>query len=171
MITKIDSIINDVIVREGGFVDHPNDRGGATMYGITIQTLRAWRNDNTLVAKSILSLSKDEAREIYKQEYFIKPRINLIPDSGLMALVFDMAVHSSPATAIRVLQRAVGAKDDGILGAVTLGLLKPFNPQELRKRFLAARMSYIGRLLKDKSQSVFAEGWLNRLGALLIELV
>lgn len=168
----IDAMIDAVIKREGGYVIHPCDRGGAAKYGITLADLQDWRG-HKIGGKDVQALEPSEAAEIYRSMYIDKPKIGLLKDEALQALVFDTAVHSGTKRAIKLLQQAVGAQPDGILGSVTLGIIQGYkNSQEVRKRFLAARISYIGSVITGSpSQSIFAKGWAVRMSELLVEYV
>ena len=165
-------IIADIIRREGGYVNHPGDKGGATKYGITKKTLESWRNQ-TLFDVEVERLTIAEATEIYEANYLKKPKIDWITDEKLKALVLDTAVNSGPLTAIKLLQQSVGAQADGVLGPVTIGIIQSFDDsQEVRKRFLAARIAFLGKLIiNNPSQSVFAAGWASRMSELLIEYI
>lgn len=162
----VDRIVYDVIKREGGFVNNLLDKGGATKYGITIKTLSDWRKKE-LTPHDVELLTIEEAAEIYQELYINRPKINLIKDEGLRALVFDTGVHSGTAAAIKLLQQSIGTKPDGILGAVTLGVVAAFKPQEVRERFLNARLAYLNNILaRNPSQVVFEKGWHNRIDEL-----
>jgi lysozyme family protein len=64
----IDTILDEIIRREGGYVNHPADRGGPTKYGITAQTLGRWRKlDRPATATEVKALTETEARAIYRQ--------------------------------------------------------------------------------------------------------
>lgn len=158
----------EVIKREGGFVNHPADRGGATKYGITITTLQEWRKKDVSIG-DVGSLTVEEASEIYISNYYKKPGFSNFKDSKLQILLFDTAVHSGTAAATKMLQRAVGVKDDGIIGAITIQTVNLVPDSGLlRRKFLGQRFRYIGNILtKDHEQAVFAAGWINRISGLL----
>ena len=73
-------IIGEIIKREGGFVDHPSDRGGPTKFGITLRTLRAWRGQ-PVTREDVRTLTKAEARQIYAERYIQSPKIDQIADT------------------------------------------------------------------------------------------
>ena len=167
----MDKIIQDVIAREGGFVNHPDDKGGPTKYGITQATLAKWRGV-PVAASQVEELTEEEAAKIYYKLYLTDTRVDHILDKNLQALVFDYAVHSGAARAIKDLQRVLGLKDDGEIGPLTLQAANYTQTGNLRKKYLAARISFLGRLITDKpTQAVFAAGWMNRMGELLREYV
>lgn len=162
----VDQIVYDVIKREGGFVNSANDHGGATKYGITAGTLSNWRHLPVMV-EDVERLTESEAADIYQELYINRPRLNLIKDDGLRAVVFDTGVNNGTATAIRILQQSVGAKPDGILSAVTLGAVAAFPSKDMIARFLNGRQAYDNNIVaRNPSQEVFAAGWKNRIDEL-----
>jgi lysozyme family protein len=157
-----EDVITEVIRREGGYVDHPSDRGGPTHYGITLKTLAAWRGQ-PVTAEDVFALTEAEARDIYRREYVERPGLDQIADPLLRGLLVDYAVHSGPRRAIEELQRVAGVTVDGKLGPQTLSAVAAKGAESLRRGVLRARGRYLARLLSDPSQRVFAAGWVNRL--------
>ena len=100
-------IAREIIAREGGYVDDPDDPGGATNHGVTIHTLRRLgldlTRDGVVDADDVRKLSRDEAEEIFLRDYFYGPRLDLLP-VPLQAVVFDMQVNAG-RQAVRLLQR------------------------------------------------------------------
>lgn len=173
----IDKMIADLIKREGGYINHPDDKGGATKYGITLTTLGLWRKSPVSV-QDVKDLSIEEATEIYRKKYLKDPRIDEIKDSKLQIMVFDFAVNSGSGNAIKCLQDAVGTTPDGVLGDITLKAVNAYtsgyntHPQVLRKAYLGKRLSFLGRLITNKpAQATFAHGWMNRMNEILMECV
>ena len=91
---------------EGGFVDDPDDPGGATNLGVTIGTLSAERGHTVTVA-DVKALTFSEASAIYERAYWNPAHCGELPD-GVDLVVFDCAVNSGVARAIRLLQKAAG---------------------------------------------------------------
>lgn len=159
----IDEILSEVIRREGGYVNHPADRGGPTKFGITLKTLRAWRSIPTLGPADVESLELTEALRIYRYMYFEQPGIDGLPEY-LWPFVVDAAVHHGAAGAIRMLQRALKLKDDGIIGPATLTGARVGDGRRMAALFVAQRARAFAEIVKrDQSQAVFVAGWLNRL--------
>ena len=164
-----DDIIDDIIRREGGFVDHPADKGGPTKYGITQDTLAGWRG-RAVTADDVRGLSKNEAREIYRNIYIVKPGFDRIRSKRLMALVVDCAVNHGPATAARWLQDAARVPVDGYVGPVTIKAVNGAPVGELYRYVLAERCRHYGRIItRDQTQAVFAAGWANRVAEFIEE--
>ncbi len=130
----IDQLIEDVIAREGGYSDHPADRGGPTRWGITEAVARAHGYPGDMRV-----FPRDEAAAIYRRLYWLKPNFVRVAEHApaLTAELFDTGVNMGPAVAARFLQRALnalnrGGKDypdmaiDGQIGAITLAALTAF---------------------------------------------
>ncbi len=120
-------IANEIVAREGGYVNDPDDPGGATNYGVTIHTLRRLGldldGDGAVSEQDVRLLSRTQAIEIFVQHYFVRPRIAELP-RPLHATVFDMYVNAG-ANAVRILQRLlqdmrIEAVADGVIGPQTL---------------------------------------------------
>ncbi|WP_147125117.1 holin-associated N-acetylmuramidase [Shimia ponticola] len=123
----VKDIATEIVAREGGYVNDPDDPGGATKYGVTIHTMRRLgldlTGDGTVSSDDVKRLTKAQAVGIFIDHYFVKPRIADLPQP-LQATVFDMQVNAG-ANAIKILQRLlakVGYKVavDGALGSKTL---------------------------------------------------
>ena len=117
----LDDIIDQVLTHEGGFVNDPDDPGGATNWGITIHTLRRIRGQAEI--DDIRNLTRQDAIEIYKRDYFYGPRINELPQ-GLWPTITDMQINAG-ANAVKILQRLISkigfpVHIDGMIGPQTL---------------------------------------------------
>lgn len=141
MSMSVDSIIDELIGREGGFSDHPSDRGGATRWGITEQVARAFGYGGAM-----RSLPRERAVEIYRARYWTQPRFNevmlILPAVAIE--LFDIAVNMGPSVAVRFLQRALNVLNrggrswpdltvDGQIGAMTLDALRRFEQSRGRQ--------------------------------------
>ena len=130
----IHTLIDDLIAREGGYVDHPADRGGATNWGITTAVARAdgWHGP-------MRDLPRARAAAIYERIYWRAPGFDRIATRApvLAAELFDTGVNMGTAVATGFLQRALNALNrgqsdypdlvaDGAIGAATLGALDAF---------------------------------------------
>jgi len=137
-VMSVDGIIYGVIEREGGFVNHPSDRGGATKFGITLATLSAWRGRSVSI-DDVRLLSRDEAFAIYYRRYVVDPGFgNVIPINAAIAEeLIDAGVLSGPKRPIEWFQTSLNKFNrggrlyadvavDGRLGAVTLRALQSY---------------------------------------------
>lgn len=166
--------IGDLIKREGGFVNHASDKGGATKYGITQTTLSSWRG-KSVTENDVAALCDAEARDIYYNKFITGPNFDKIPDMKLREMVIDAGVNSGPSRATKWIQEILGIQADGIMGVMTLTALRNMNPaqrHELRKAYTAKRMIYIASLVTaDPSQIKFLRGWTSRVMDLMREYV
>lgn len=161
----IDTIIEDIIKREGGFVNHSNDRGGPTKYGITLSTLKQYKEDATV--DDVKTLHKETARLIYRDLYIDKPGFSQIENQLLKELVIDSGVHSGTYRATIWLQEVAAVKADGIIGPITI---EAVNSKELFIPYFNKRMLFLAQLItRDNKQAVFAHGWYNRLSEFLLK--
>lgn len=150
MSDAIDDLITRVIQREGGYVNHPNDRGGPTKYGITQGALGDWRG-RAVTPWSVECLSETEARAIYRGVYF--RGLESVTDPKVLEFLFDYSVNSGPGRALKGLMVVLGAQKLGEVDQATL-----FWP------LIAERLDNFLRIVgRDQSQAVFAEGWANRI--------
>ncbi len=123
----VQEIAEGILAREGGYVDDPDDPGGATNHGITIGTMQRLRadidGDGDVDKDDVRRLSKAQAREILIEHYFVRPGISRLPPV-LHATVFDMQVNAG-ARAVRILQQLLCDMDepvsvDGAIGLQTV---------------------------------------------------
>lgn len=164
-----EAIIDRIIAAEGGYVDDPADSGGCTNMGITIETLRQWRN-MVVDCEDVRQLTEDEARAIYRNRYIEDPKLDEIRDPKVRELLVDSAVQHGPGKAVEWLQAATGTTVDGIIGPVTLEAVSHSHPRFLHDAILAQRIRYYGAIISnDPSQARFAEGWMNRVTGFLEE--
>jgi lysozyme family protein len=162
-----DDIIDEIVAREGGYVDHPADRGGPTNRGITLQTLAAWRG-RAVTAADVAAMGETEARDIYRRRYIEAPGFHRIQDDALRSQVIDCAVLHGPHRAAKLLQAALGVAQDGIVGRQTLAALD--HAPDVATRLAAHRLRYIAEIVAgNPSQVAFLRGWVNRATEFLID--
>ena len=151
----VESIISDILQREGPYSDHPNDRGGKTAWGISIKSHpEAWKDGPP---------TRDQARQIYLHWYVQRPGFDQISDPHLVAQLVDFAVHSGPQLASVKLQHVLGVEEDGLIGPETLGALLGRSSRDVSNAVAVERIKMIGRIIaRDKFQAVWAAGWLKR---------
>ncbi len=120
-------IAEEIVAREGGYVNDPDDPGGPTNHGVTIHTLRRLgldlTRDGRINARDVQALSRDQAVEIFLTHYFTGPGIGALPEP-LQPSVFDMYVNAG-SNAVRLLQGLVSEMGfpcdaDGVIGPQTL---------------------------------------------------
>lgn len=160
---SVQEIANEIIRREGGFVNDPDDPGGATNYGVTIHTMRRLgldlTGDGRISVADVRALDVDQARQIFVEDYFYKPRIDALPEP-LQATVFDMYVNSG-SNAVKLLQDLLGDMGfdiavDGVLGPITIRTAYEAMadaPDHLVDAYGIARRNYYYRLADRRAAS------------------
>ncbi|NRA99658.1 MAG: peptidoglycan-binding protein [Rhodobacteraceae bacterium] len=172
---SVEALADQIIAREGGYVNDPDDPGGPTKYGVTQQTLARVRGKQ-VTARDVAALTKAEARSIFIEHYFHRPRIDELPEP-LHATVFDMYVNAG-RHAVRLLQQLLTEMGqritvDGLIGPQTIAAVRAahaFAPDHLVDAYGIARRNYYYRLA-DRRPSLrkFARrrdggkgGWISR---------
>lgn len=179
---SIDDLIDSLIDREGGYSNHPADRGGPTNFGITEAVARAHGYRG-----SMRDLPRDEAAAIYKRLYWLRPKFDQVAkrSQAVAAELFDTGVNMGPAVAATFLQRALSAlnrdrKDypdlvpDGRIGAATLSALDTFLELRGKKQGETVLLRVLDALQGERylrlaerrpANEAFLYGWLaNRIG-------
>ena len=160
---SVREIAEDIVVREGGYVNDPDDPGGATNFGVTIHTMRRLRldldHDGDVDAEDVKRLTKAQAVDIFVRHYFDRPRIADLP-SVLHATVFDMYVNAG-ANAVKILQRLLRQMGhnigvDGAIGPQTIGAAKAASDrasEHLADAYGIARRNYYFRIADRRPAS------------------
>lgn len=151
---------------EGGYVNHPADRGGATNRGVTQLTYDTYRRIHGLPIQDVRQLTEEEVQAIYSKGYWQTTSCDHLP-WPVNLVVFDCAVNSGPLRAAKMLQQELGVVADGAIGPKTLAAVAAVDPIQLATRYLDRRDEFYGAIVKgNPSQSVFLKGWLNRTSRL-----
>ena len=160
---KIQEIAREIIAREGGFVNDPDDPGGATNFGVTVHTMRRLgldlNGDGQIDAADVRRLTRDDARRIFVQHYYERPGIHRLPEV-LRASVFDMYVNAG-SNAVKILQRLLKQMGqdlavDGVIGPVTAAAARAAEraaPEHLADAYAIARRNYYFRLADQRPAS------------------
>ena len=168
----VDEMIDAILQREGGYVDHPADRGGPTNFGITQKTLSRYYGW-AVTAQEVKDLEVEVAREIYVQDYYTGPRIDSLPPE-IQPFLFDCAVNHGPRRAIKFLQSVCNQAGyqppldmDGAVGPNTRKgaewALREMGDILLKALIEERRNFYLVIVDQRPSQQVFLNGWLNRI--------
>lgn len=156
-------IAEEIVAREGGFVNDPDDPGGATNFGVTIHTMRRLGldldRDGVVGVSDVRALSRDQAVDIFVTYYFERPRIAEMPEA-LQASLFDMYVNAG-SNAVKILQRLLGEMGfavtvDGAIGPQSLKAAHEAaqpDPLVLRDAYGVARRNYYFRLADGRPAS------------------
>lgn len=156
-------LAEEIVAREGGYVNDPDDPGGATKYGVTLGTLRRLGVDKTgdgrLTEADVRRLTRADAVEIYMRHYYQIPKIDRLPE-GLRPSVFDMYVNAG-SNAVKILQRLLRQVGqwvvvDGVIGPQTIAaaeVAEAAAPSHLADAYGIARRNYYYRLADQRPAS------------------
>ncbi|WP_371223788.1 holin-associated N-acetylmuramidase [Roseovarius sp. 2305UL8-3] len=159
----IRQIAREIVGREGGFVNDPDDPGGATNFGVTIHTMRRLGldldRDGDIDTRDVRQLTRKKAEDIFVEHYFSRPRIADLPDI-LHASVFDMYVNAG-GNAVKILQRLLrdmghDVAVDGVIGPQTINATHAAAnaaPRHLADAYGIARRNYYFRIADRRPAS------------------
>jgi lysozyme family protein len=173
----------EIVRREGGWVDHKNDRGGATNYGISLRYAKGIGLDNDgdgdTDADDIRLVTVDQAIDLYLEDFFRAPKIDRFPEA-IQPVLFDMAVNAGGGGAIKILQTMLGVihdavpdkvsdcgRPDGAAGRKTFRAFKEawdlMGAKVIVNAYCDERKDFYRELVRRRpSQKVFLRGWLHR---------
>lgn len=160
MMGEFDRALAKVLVHEGGYVNHPQDPGGATNQGVTQRVYDDYRKTMGLRAQPVRLLSNAERDAIYRMRYWALIKGDSLP-AGVSYVVFDGAVNSGVSQSVKWLQRALGVPADGVIGPQTINAAKSHeNHDALVAKICELRMAFLKAL---KTFKTFGKGWTRRV--------
>lgn len=171
---NIDKLAPFILRWEGGFVNDPVDKGGATNMGVTIGT---WRSvgydkdgDGDIDVDDLHLLDKEDVIErVLRPHYWNRWRADEILNQSIANILVDW-VWASGTHGIKRPQRILGVTPDGIVGPKTLAAVNSIDPMELHFRIKNDRIKFIDEICqRDPSQERFRKGWMNRINALVYQ--
>ncbi|MBV7409565.1 holin-associated N-acetylmuramidase [Maritimibacter sp. DP1N21-5] len=160
---SVREIAEAIVAREGGYVDDPDDPGGATNFGVTIHTMRKLgldlNRDGRVDAADVRALTRSQATDIFVTHYFEGPGIARLPEV-LQPTVFDMYVNAG-ANAVRILQRLMAKIGyplavDGVIGPKTIAATREAHaaaPDLITDAYGIERRNYYYRLADQRPAS------------------
>lgn len=168
--------IETVLRHEGFFSDDKSDPGGATKWGISLSYLQSLppvqadiNKDGAVDTKDIRSLDLEKAKEIYKIGWWDRYHYSEIQDTRVATKVLDLSVNMGASQAHKLVQRALGINDDGILGAQSIKAINDSNPGKLIQAISDEAMSLYVALTFKRIQTMgiteggkYLKGWLRR---------
>ena len=158
MSDRFQACLAETLRWEGGWSNHPQDPGGATMKGVIQRVYDGWRERQSLPRQSVRSISDAELQSIYRENYWQMVAGDTLP-AGLDLAVFDFGVNSGPTRAVRYLQACLGIAQDGHMGAVTITAANRADVRELIASYMAARRGFIRQI---GTYPTFGKGWERR---------
>lgn len=168
---NVSKLLPFILSWEGGCVNDPVDKGGATNMGVTIAT---WRKvgydkdgDGDIDVDDLRLISKDDVlNRVLKPHYWDKWKADQIKSQSVANILVDW-VWGSGANGIKIPQKLLGLTVDGIVGPKTLAAVNSSDALVLFNTIKAEREAFLWRIVeRDPTQKRFIKGWLNRLNAL-----
>lgn len=158
--------LNFVMRWEGGFVNDPLDRGGATNRGVTQRTYDAWRTRKGADLRSVADMDPSELYQIYLERYWNPVKCRAFA-SPLDLALFDSAVQHGAGRTAKWLQELLDVTADGVVGPVTIEAASRQPVHDLTAAYLDRRQRFYRAIVaNDPTQKRFEKGWANRLADL-----
>ncbi len=152
-----------------GIANDPDDRGGATMVGVTIGAYREYCSHKRLSTPTVSSFSKlsySEWLDILKTMFWDRWQADFITDQRVAEMLVDW-VWTSGSYGITIPQKALGVKPDGIVGPKTLDAVNKYDPRTLFQKIKQERIAYIDHICQCRPANLkFRKGWLRRINSL-----
>ena len=170
--SEIKNLAPWILKWEGNFVNDPLDKGGATNKGVTIAVWKAQGydkdGDGDIDVADLKLITAEDATMIMKKNYWDRWKADQIKNQAIANTLVDW-VWGSGAWGIKIPQRILGVKDDGIVGIKTLEALNKQNPKEFLEKLYLARFNFLdGIVASNPSQKRFIKGWKNRMNDLIL---
>jgi len=156
-----DDAFRIIISEEGGFSDIRTDPGNWTGGQVGKGQLKGTKfgiASHVYPDLDIRNLTLEQAKEIYKRDYWDRVRCDDMP-WPLALYLFDSAVNQGPAAAISMMQTALGVTADGVIGSLTLAAAKTSTPRQMARYMAVRARRYVG----TRNFDIFGTGWLTRL--------
>jgi lysozyme family protein len=167
---KFEDFAGKLLRLEGGYVNHPLDKGGPTKYGVILSVWKEYGHDKDgdgdIDAEDIKKLSEDDAHHIAKKIFWDFFQADLILNQSVAEFIVDWGYHSGRKTIAKIVQRIVKVSVDGIVGPKTLAAINSADQQKLFVTLKIERNVFLNNIIKRRpDQVVFYNGWMNRLKA------
>ena len=168
MNTTFEEIIEVVLAHEGGFVDDPDDRGGATNWGVTQAVWEDFLEDE-FTSEDVRNFSREQAIELYREEFWKPSQAEKLPEE-IREVYFDMCVNHGQRNAVKILQTAVNVKGgslvvDGGIGPNTINASEnlSLSDVQIERSGFYWNLVFVGSFYgKRNRQQKFIRGWIRR---------
>ncbi len=154
--------------RKRGWANDPDDKGGATMCGVTIGTYRAYckkKGYPVPTALRLYNITWSEWRDVLKAMYWDKCLADRIESQGVANAIVDWYWNSG-VYGIKNVQKVLGVVQDGIIGNKSVAAINSRSPLPLFGAIKEARIAYVNRIARNGNNKKFLAGWLNRINDL-----
>ena len=166
---SLEKAIKKVLSWEGGYANDPDDTGGETMRGVTMNTYKEYCRKKGLptpTSKDLRNISYSTILDLADTLFWSRIKGNDIDNQSIAELCFD-CVWGSGNGYIKVIQQVLGVKADGVVGPVTINKINSWNPQrDLFNKLWNRRKTYLEGC---KTAWKYLRGWMNRLNSYKFE--
>ena len=166
---KVELLLPFILKWEGGFVNDPHDSGGATNMGVTFATYAIYckkKGYSQPTVQRLRNISKDQVTDILKVMYWDRWKADQINSQSVANALVDW-VWCSGVHGIKIPQRALGLKNDGIVGPISLAAVNNADPKKLFDTIQDERELFLIDIADRRpTQRRFIKGWLNRVNNL-----
>ena len=167
-LTEFDDIIKVVLEHEGGYVDDPDDRGGATNWGVTQAVWEDFLEDE-FTSEDVRNFSREQAIELYREEFWKPSQAEKLQEE-IREVYFDMCVNHGQRNAVKILQTAVNVKGgslvvDGGIGPNTINASEnlSLSDVQIERSGFYWNLVFVGSFYgKRNRQQKFIRGWIRR---------
>jgi lysozyme family protein len=167
---RVELLVPHILRWEGGYVNDPDDLGGATCKGVCFKTYKLYRQRKKLpkpTLEDLKNISDGEFVSILKEMYWDACRADNIESQSVANAIVDWAWHSGTVTAVKEVQKVLGVEADGIIGNITLSSINSWSPLPLFGQIQQARKNYIERICISRPlNEKYRKGWFNRINNL-----
>ncbi|HEY9008097.1 MAG TPA: glycosyl hydrolase 108 family protein [Ohtaekwangia sp.] len=159
-----------VLRLEGGFVNHPADKGGATKYGVILSTWKQYGydkdNDGDIDADDIRVLTEDDARYIAKKVFWDFFQADFIVNQSIAEFIVDWGYNSGRVLVAKKVQKLLSIPTDGLIGVQSLNAINCADQHNLFDTLKVIRRMFVDDIVARRpDQAVFHQGWINRINS------
>jgi lysozyme family protein len=167
---KFEGFAGKVLRLEGGYVNHANDKGGPTKFGVILSTWKQYGydkdKDGDIDAEDIKMLNEDDARYIAKKVFWDFFQGDFILSQSIAEFIVDWGYNSGRVTVAKKLQKLLSVPSDGLIGVQSLNAINCADQQNLFDTLKVLRRMFVDNIVDAKpDQSVFHKGWINRINS------
>jgi lysozyme family protein len=157
-----DEALKFTLGEEGGYVDDPRDKGGATNRGVTQGVYDAWREAKARPSQDVRLMEYAEVEDLYRERYWEPGHCGELP-ARLGVVHFDWCVNHGVKGALLTLQQTLGVTPDGAWGPKTAAAAASSPPAAGMRYDMLRGQWYLKRVAEAPDQAAFLPGWLARV--------
>jgi lysozyme family protein len=167
---RFENFAGKLLRLEGGYVNHPLDKGGPTKYGVILSIWQEYGQDKDgdgdIDAEDIKLLNENDAHYIAKKVFWDFFLADAIANQSLAEFIVDWGYHSGRRTIAKIVQRLLRVEIDGIVGLKTLAAINSADAAKFFDVLVVERKVFLNNIIKrEPNQVVFYNGWMNRVNS------